>query len=273
MSNSIKKADIHLSIISHGQWSMITHLLKDLSQLECSKRLQVTLIFNIKESFCLESTDFPFPIHIIENSCIKGFGNNHNTAFHHPPDIKQRKYFVVINPDIRIKEDIFLILIGLMNEKNALNKKQTPIGVISPAIKNSQGELEDGARELPTPWRILKKLLGQKKHWHHHANHCYQPDWIAGMFMLFKADDFSKIGGFNSAYFLYYEDVDLCSRLWLAGFCIVVQPDIAVIHNAQRSSHQKLHYLRWHLSSMARFFLSTVYRKAKKLHQRRIRII
>jgi len=269
MKDIMNQADIHLSIISHGQWSMIRHLLGDLSQLNCSKRLQITLTFNIKESFCIEPSNFPFPIHIIENSHVKGFGENHNTAFHQPPDIKQRKYFAVINPDIRIKEDVFSILIASMNDNNELKKKQTPIGVISPAIKNSQGELEDGARELPTPWRILKKLFGQKKHWHYNTNEQYQPDWIAGMFMLFKADDFATIDGFNMTYFLYYEDVELCSRLWLDGFCIVVKPDIAVVHNAQRSSHRKLTFLLWHLSSMARFFLSAVYRKVKKLHQDR----
>ena len=270
MKPIINKADIHLSIISHGQWSMITDLLADLSQLNSATRLQITLTFNIKESFCLEPSAFPFPIHIIKNNHAKGFGENHNIAFQHPPDSQQRQYFAVINPDIRMTEDVFSILSELMTQDNTLNKPQKPIGVITSAIKNSQGLLEDGARELPTPWRIVKKLVGQKKHWHHKEYEIYQPDWIAGMFMLFRANDFATMQGFKTTYFLYYEDVELCSRLWLSGFCIVVKPDIAVVHNAQRSSHRKLNYLRWHLTSMAQFFLSSTYRKVKKFHQHRI---
>jgi N-acetylglucosaminyl-diphospho-decaprenol L-rhamnosyltransferase len=69
--------------------------------------------------------------------------------------------------------------------------------------------------------------------------------------------------GFDERYFLYYEDVDLCGRLCLAGLRVVVCPDSQVVHHAQRSSRRSLKYLRWHLASMLRFFLSPVYRQLK----------
>ncbi len=40
----------------------------------------------------------------------------------------------------------------------------------------------------------------------------------------------SEVGGMDAAFFLYYEDTDLCWRLWLAGWRVVVAPDAVVDH-------------------------------------------
>jgi hypothetical protein len=81
------------------------------------------------------------------------------------------------------------------------------------------------------------------------------------MFMLFPACTYQSVGGFDERYFLYYEDVDLCARLRLLGHEIVLCPDATVMHHARRASHRNFRYLRWHLGSMARFFLSPAYRQ------------
>ena len=75
------------------------------------------------------------------------------------------------------------------------------------------------------------------------------PDWVGGMFMLFSREMFSAIRGFDERYFLYYEDVDLCARLTLRGYKVCLTPKSKVIHQAQRTSHRNLRYLRWHLSA------------------------
>ena len=48
------------------------------------------------------------------------------------------------------------------------------------------------------------------------------PEWVAGMFMLFVSEKFNLINGFNNKYFLYYEDVDICARLWKKKFKIII---------------------------------------------------
>jgi hypothetical protein len=74
------------------------------------------------------------------------------------------------------------------------------------------------------------------------------------MFMLFRAEAFQDIGGFNEEFFLYYEDVDICARLWKAGWKVVLHPGVSVIHDAQRASRHNPRHMAWHLSSMARYF-------------------
>jgi GT2 family glycosyltransferase len=72
--------------------------------------------------------------------------------------------------------------------------------------------------------------------------------------MLFRRDIFETAGGFDEGYYLYYEDVDLCARIRLAGFEVAQVTGTSVIHAAQRASHSSFRYARWHIRSMFRFF-------------------
>jgi N-acetylglucosaminyl-diphospho-decaprenol L-rhamnosyltransferase len=47
--------------------------------------------------------------------------------------------------------------------------------------------------------------------------------------------------------------------LRLKGYEVVLCPATSVTHDAQRSSHRNLRYLKWHFTSMLRFFLSVVF--------------
>lgn len=76
----------------------------------------------------------------------------------------------------------------------------------------------------------------------------------AGIFMLFSAKDFRAVDGFDEKYFLYYEDVDICARLWKAGRHVLACPKALVIHEARRTSRKNFHYMQWHMMSMARYF-------------------
>jgi GT2 family glycosyltransferase len=255
--------DIHISVVSHNQWHMVQALLNDLDALQSVERIQVTLTHNVQSNQTHEIEQYSFPVNNIENQQPKGFGENHNAAFMAPPDESAREFFVVINPDVRIQEDVFTPLAEQLN-------RQTSIGVMAPLVRNNDFEIEDSIRVVPSPWIIFKKLFNiREQHPVTNLEKSFSPQWIAGMFMFFPESVFKKIGGFDERFFLYYEDVNICSRLWLEGFQVMVNPALSIIHNAQRDSHKSFRYLKWHLGSMLRFFLSDVYRQVKKFHKKR----
>jgi GT2 family glycosyltransferase len=81
------------------------------------------------------------------------------------------------------------------------------------------------------------------------------PDWLAGMFMLFTKAGYQALGGFDENFFLYYEDVDICARIWKSGKKLRYCPDVSVIHDARRASHKNLRFFKWHFTSLIRFLL------------------
>jgi GT2 family glycosyltransferase len=76
------------------------------------------------------------------------------------------------------------------------------------------------------------------------------------MFMLFRADAFRAAGGFDEAYFLYYEDANICWRLGAAGKRVLFEPRTEVVHDARRRSRRDPAHARHHLASALRFFLT-----------------
>ena len=243
---------ISISVVSHGQLDLIASLLQDMQRLCADQHIELILTLHLDESFVFQKSDYFFPFQVIRNAIPKGFGANHNQAF------KQAKgeFFCVLNPDIRFAGNPFPELLKCLASAKT--------GVVAPLVVAPTGELEDSVRVFPTPLIILKKALGQRRSPDYSlAQPTVQPDWVGGMFMLFPCAVFKQLKGFDEGYFLYYEDVDLCGRLQLAGFHVAVCTDSRVTHHAQRSSHRHLKYLRWHIRSMLRFFLSPVYRQLK----------
>jgi GT2 family glycosyltransferase len=67
---------------------------------------------------------------------------------------------------------------------------------------------------------------------------------ISGAAFVIKREIFLEIGGFESDFFLYYEDTDLSLRLRLIGKRCVIVPGSIVYHNSEsRFSNQKIFFL------------------------------
>ena len=247
---------VSVSVVSHGQAALVHVLLEDLRQYAGDVELEVLLTVNLPEALPDNFANLPFEVRQIHNNVPRGFGENHNRAFAQSIGT----YFCVVNPDIRIGQAVFSALLLVLTDAR--------IGVVAPLVVNSRGEVEDSARLFPSPMKILCKALGRCREQDYAIETALvAPDWVGGMFMLFRSQVYRQVGGFNEKYFLYYEDVDLCARLWLQKLQVVLAPPVRVMHDAQRSSHRKFRYLRLHLGSMLRFFLSATYWRALYLRR------
>jgi hypothetical protein len=59
---------------------------------------------------------------------------------------------------------------------------------------------------------------------------------ISGACMLAKREVIEKVGSFSTDYFMYCEDMDLCSKISEAGWNIYYVPNAMIIHHAGGSS-------------------------------------
>jgi len=247
-------SQVSVSVVSHGQAGLVRALLSDLNRY-CSRSVAEILVTeNLNGGLDSLAKSASIPIRIVRNPLPKGFGANHNHAF----GLASGSYYCVANPDIRLQQDPFENLVACMESRRA--------ALVAPRVVDENGAIEDNARFVPTPLTILEKALGVAKRLDYPiSNNPFFPDWVAGMFMLFKREAFAQVGGFDERYYLYYEDVDICARLRLAGHKLVLCPSAVVTHAARRESHRNPAYLRWHLASMFRFFSSATYSKYRRL--------
>jgi GT2 family glycosyltransferase len=63
-------------------------------------------------------------------------------------------------------------------------------------------------------------------------------DWVPGAFSIMRPQALRRTGFFDPAFFLYYEEVDLCLRLKQAGYTVWYWPDVVITHVGGESSRQ-----------------------------------
>ena len=234
-----------LSVVSHGQGDLVDSLLADIADYVTTP-LRVILTSNLPEpDERWSSRNYPFDIEVIRNPLRKGFGANHNAALAR----SSTDLFCVLNPDIRLRSDPFPVLATQLDDSIT--------GVVAPVVVGPDLSPEDHAREFPSVFALVAKALGRRQYTPPPVGHAvYHPDWVAGMFMLFRSEILRSVGGFDESYFLYYEDVDLCARLRERGLEITVCSAVSVVHAARRESRRSLRYGSWHLRSALRFLAS-----------------
>lgn len=230
---------ITVSLVSHGHGPMVTQLVRQL--LICPEIAQIILTRNIPDATPLVQHE---KLTVIDNHIPAGFGANHNAAF----DRCRTLYFCVINPDIELVDNPFPALLACLAQKD--------VALAAPLVLAPGGSVEDSIRRFPTPFSLLAKTLGNSDGRYDVTlgQEPFCPEWVGGMCMLFRSESFGQVGRFDTCFFLYYEDVDICARLWKSGVRIVACPSASVIHAAQRESHRNWRFLRWHLISMLRYF-------------------
>lgn len=233
-------ADITLSVVSHRQNALVNQLLEDVERV-CPERVALVVTENVPDETVL-ATSLPFE-HIV-NTTIKGFGANHNAAFARC----RTPYFCVCNPDIRLRRDPFPTMVEALQSQSGV--------LVGPLVRNAAGTIEDSARRFPTAWTLLKKLFVDRRIPDYPTDRGPQAvDWVGGMFMLIRSDAYRSLGGFDEAYFLYYEDVDLCRRIRGTGREVIYDSRVEVVHDARRRSRRDLIHGWHHLASIARYLV------------------
>jgi GT2 family glycosyltransferase len=73
-----------------------------------------------------------------------------------------------------------------------------------------------------------------------------QVDAVSGALMLLPRILFARVGGFDEAYRLHAEDLDLCRRVRDAGAVVAVANDVRVVHVRGVSSRARPLFVEWH---------------------------
>lgn len=199
--------------------------------------VRIIIINHSTEKIILSKTPTPITIITQKNS---GFGAGHNRAVAEIQNIVtverlSEHIHLIFNPDAFLTQDITPLLTHF-NDKH--------VAVVGPQLLDDSGAKDPhctGAKQ--TFYTILCGKLRQRSL----PTISTSADWVSGAAMLVRMDDFIDASGFDEKYFLYFEDIDLCTRI--KTHChkkIIFDPSISVTHNSGQSFSdkrtQKYHY-------------------------------
>ena len=245
---------VSISIVSHGQATLVKRLLESISEHEDNRKLEIILTENVpSEIVNIEQLNYP-NLRQIVNPKPKGFGANHNQS----SKIARGEYFCILNPDVVFVESLFPQMIEhIMHGKG---------DIVAPLIIDSQDKIQDSFRSIPTPGQLIMRRLKPKPDLSLTIESEFiYPDWIAAIFLIMRLNLFNSIGGFDEKFRLYFEDVDFGARARLNNIRLLIDTKRKLLHYASRQSRDQPLYFLQHLYSAVLFFASKTYRQAKKI--------
>lgn len=103
-------------------------------------------------------------------------------------------------------------------------------GIVGPRLENPDGTLQRscfaflGTLRLAIDKTALGRRLGNR-----HDRPRTTP-WVLGAALAIRREAFEAVGGFDPSFFMYGEEVDLCYRMWKAGWEVHYTPAATVEH-------------------------------------------
>lgn len=161
-----------------------------------------------------------------------GFGNSCNRA------VKEidATFFFFLNPDtILVDETIF-------DRMHAFMQSHPWTGILAPRVEHFSGELQETCRRFPAWYMPFVQRTGLantafgKKYTEQFLmrnvprNGARLVDWVQGSAMCIPSALYKEIGGFDDAYWMYFEDIDLCRRVWEQHRPVYYYPDVVLRH-------------------------------------------
>lgn len=198
-----------------------------------------------------------FPkVQFVWNDKNVGFGKANNQIL----DRVTGEYVLFLNPDTLLPEN------GLHHCLEYLMQHKT-VGALGVRMIDGSGQyLPESKRGFPSPLTSFFKLSGfaalfPRSKWfaryylgHLSETQTNEVDVLAGacLFVSRKALEITK--GFDEAFFMYGEDVDLSYRIQLAGFKNVYFPDVTIMHFKGESTQKgSLKYVQLFYGAMTLF--------------------
>lgn len=194
----------------------------------------------------------------------RGFAAGNNRGM----EIARGRYYVLLNPDIEVPAGAIDAWIEWMDA-------HPDVAISGPALIYPDGSSQGSAyryHRLITP--ILRRTwLGNTawgkrqlmQEYEYDATWLAQEprdvDWLLGAALCLRREAAQVLGGLDEAYFLYFEDEDLCRRAKRLGMRVVYLPQITLTHVYGKLSRTtswldvfRKRVVREHMKSAIRYF-------------------
>lgn len=178
------------------------------------------------------------------------------------------EYILFLNPDTIVPEDCFERSLHFFES----TANAGALGVRM--IDGSGNFLRESKRGFPSLTAAFFKLAGlaylfprsplfAKYYFGNTGEHTIQEtEILAGAFIMIKKSVLEITGGFDEAFFMYGEDIDLSYRVLQSGYTNYYFPEVTIVHFKGESTHKgRMDYIRVFYGAM-KIFVNKHYKKS-----------
>lgn len=228
-------------------------LLRCLRSLEAATLpLELLVVDNASSDGSAEAArrEFPHAV-VVANAENRGFAAACNQGWR----ASSAPYVLFLNSDAEVSPGAVEALAGFLDAR-------PDVGIVGPRTVGEDGRIQVSTGEDLTPvaeWRQRRLVRGvraghgpavREAEARHAREH--EPFWVSASCLLARRPALDAVAGFDEAFFLYEEDVDLCARVRAAGWRVAFTPAATIRHRlgqsmAKAADRSRLEYHRSHL--------------------------
>lgn len=239
-----KSVDLSVVILNYNTKELTRTCLTTLLASRLGKyAMEVIVCDNGSEDGSADMIAEEFPhVALIKNGKNLGFAAGNN------PGIRKAKgrFVLLLNTDTEMPPDTLRVMIDFMDSNPdagaATCKLLLPNGAMDPACH----------RGFPTPWvsftYLLKleklfpktKLFGEYHQGYKDLATIHEVDCIVGAFFMVRREVIREVGLLDEDYFMYGEDIDWAYRIRTAGWKIMYNPTVTMLHKKKQSGRANI---------------------------------
>lgn len=232
--------DLTILIVSFNTRDLLRACLRSIYEQTSALRFEVLIFDNASSDHSIDMVRAEFPdVFVIASEENLGFARANNALMPHA----QGQYVVLLNPDTVITDHA---LEKLAHTLNAFAE----IGAVAPRLMLPNGTPQGGdAGYDPSPSTLFVfafMLHSLFPHLHgfwltkqNYSGILMEVDWITGACLMVRREIILSVGGLSDSFFMYAEDIEWCYRIKQAGWKIVMQNSVSIVHHHGASTKQK----------------------------------
>ena len=249
-------ADVAVVIVNYNSGEDVTNAVRSVLEAAGDARVQVVVADNHSHDGSADRVARLFPQVLV---CRGARNLGVAAAANHGMRQTRAPWVFLLNPDARITAGT---LGGLLKVAAA----RPGVGVFGVLTRNEDGSIYPSARKMPSyaeavmhafvspfapsnRWTKAYRMAG----WDRRTERAV--DWVSGSSMLLCRSALDAVGPFDPGYFLYVEDLDLCTRMRAAGWDVRFSPELEVTHIGGTVTSGQRRTTLEHSRSVYRYFV------------------
>jgi GT2 family glycosyltransferase len=225
MPAPVATVDVEVSIVSLGDTEMLATCVNTLAAACEGLAWRLTIVDNSRGGQDLQAVLASTPCaSALRSEGRRGFGANHNLVLSTVLADSRARYVLVLNDDTELDRHTVTMLVEHADRNH-------DVGAVSPRIRDSDGRPEPSQLAWPSLWQqVIHAMFPRLR-----PSPAQTRGWLNGACILLRTSALCQVGVFDTAFFLFFEDADLCLRLAQAGWGLDACVDASIVHHGHRT--------------------------------------
>lgn len=243
--------DISVIIVSYETRDLTDACVRSVKRHAAGFRVEAIVVDNCSTDGTATALRAAHPDIVVISAPINGgfaYGNALGMA------VARGRMLLVLNPDTELRPDTLERAVGALQADPRL-------GVVGALVELPDGTIQNSTIRFPSlralafnvalPARLQRRLpwAGDQRYASLDRSRPQRLDAVSGCFMLVKREVVETVGGFDTRFFIYGEEVEWCRRIRRGGWEIEYRPEVRILHHGGASTN---HMTVWKAREMMR---------------------